>query len=614
MIAPYLPELWDFAGLAVTWAVGVVLGFAGSALAGRRTGIECRMLAGWGALCILLTVWGVLIPASLRYPAIAFVVLAAATQLFTGMRLQRSDWQALGRMMVLTLPLWIVMAPIRPSQPDTFLNLLPNAMYLVDYARLPTAASPPSFSFLPAAPYNEQFLAYLGSLLDNSYPAAGLSLANVLLQLAAGLGIARALGSTTLQTDGTPSWRLTALGFLIATLLNPGFVPRFNFSAYGETALSVTAMFAVCLFVERQAELAAGRMPSLSTPLSLILAAMVNTKQSGSGLVAAILGAAATVGWLERGVSRPRLLRSLLIPALPALLLFGLWRYFVARAGVAELTPRALTEWNWSVVPAMLASAGRIIGEKGVYFGCVAVAVASLPVLLRRFGWTTTTRLLAFHAAVFALYNVYIMATYIAHFSPEMSAEAHSYFRYNTHLSLLLSLALALVVRDLASSALGRAPRYRELAGAGIIALALLAPIGFAYRLRFDLVMPQPLVWDLAKAIKPRVPQGGRLALLLPGDNGSVDAMLTGLLKDVPPRRRDIDLLHRSQAGEAALAEAERLGYALALVSCTAEGEAALLQLRGDGWYKVAAWRYPAEARREHWQQILEWEPLCRES
>jgi hypothetical protein len=173
---------------------------------------------------------------------------------------------------------------------------------------------------------------------------------------------------------------------------------------------------------------------------------------------------------------------------------------------------------------------------------------------------------------------------------------------------------LALTVRELANAALGRAPRYRELAGAGVIALALLAPIGFAYRLRFDLVMPQPLVWDLAKAIKPRVPQGGRLALLLPGDNGSVDAMLTGLLKDVPPRRGDIDLLHRSEAGEAALAEAERLGYPLALVSCTAEGEAALLQLRGDGWYKVAAWRYPAEARRERWQQILEWQPLCRYS
>ena len=68
----------------------------------------------------------------------------------------------------MTLPLWVVMAPVRPSQVDTFLNLLPNADYLVDYARLPTAALPPSYSFIPAAPYNTQFLAFLGSFVDGA--------------------------------------------------------------------------------------------------------------------------------------------------------------------------------------------------------------------------------------------------------------------------------------------------------------------------------------------------------------------------------------------------------------------------------------------------------------
>jgi hypothetical protein len=610
MLAAYLPHLGDLINVVLTWGIGLVLTLAGSAFVGRRSGVEYRMLCGWGALCVALTAWSVLLPASLRLPAILFAVGAAASQLSLRARLQADDWRALRRTLLISLPLWVVMAPIRPSQPDTFLNLLPNAMYLVDYARLPTAASPPSFSYLPAAPYNEQFLTFVGSLLDHNYPPGGLSLVNVMLQLAAGLAIARALGSTSLVGGEAPSWRLTALGFLLATLLNPGFVPRFNFSGYGETSLTVTALFAACFFVQSQTELAAGRSPGLPAPLSLVLAAMVNAKQSGIGLVVALAAAAAVAGCADRLVSRQALLRFIVVSALPAVLLFGLWRYYVAYAGVAELTPLPLAEWNWSIAPTILMSAGRIIAEKAVYFGFVAIALVSLPVLKRRWGWTPTTRLLAFHAAAFALYNLYLVAAYIAHFESEMSAEAHSYFRYNTHLALVLVLALALAARDLAAET-GLARRSRELAGAATIGLALLAPIAFVGRLRFDLVMPQPLVWELANQVKPYLKRGDRLALLLPGDNGSVDTMLSGLLMNSWPRRRDLDLLYRPSADGAALAEAERLNYPLALISCTPEGDAALLKYEHDGWHRLAAWQYPAEAHRQRWQQILAWEPLC---
>lgn len=612
MWALYLPHSGDFVNLAATWGVGLALACAGTAVAGRRTAIEYRMLAGWGALCVVLTAWGVLLPASLRYPAIAFAA-AAASQLTNWGRLQRDDWRSIGRMLLLTLPLWVVMAPIRPSQPDTFLNLLPNAVYLVDYGIFPTASTPPSFSLLPAAPYNVQFLTFLGAFSGPGYPAAGLSLVNVMLVLAAGLAIARALSSPAMCSGAPPSWQLTALGFLAATLLNPGFVPRIDFSAFGETALTVTAMFAAALFVEAQGELAAGRRPMQLLPLGLILAAMVNSKQSGIGLVAVLLGAAIIAGCAEHGVSRPAVLRSVGIAGLPPILLYGLWRYYVAYAGVPELTPLPLAEWNWHVLPETAASAARVIAEKPIYFGCVAIGLASLPLLLRRHGWTATTRLLALHAAAFVLYNIYLTAAYVAHFSPEMSAEAHSFFRYNTHLALILVLALAFALRDIAGDT-GVVRRYRGPAGAAVIGLALLTPIAFLGRLRFDLAMPQPLVWGLAHAVKPYVKDGGRLALLLPGDNGSVEAMLAGVLMDVPPRRRNLELLYRPSADAAALAEAERLGYPLALISCTREDEAELLEHGPDGWHELAAWPYPQASYRQRWQRILAWQPLCRQS
>ena len=108
-----------------------------------------------------------------------------------------------------------------------------------------------------------------------------------------------------------------------------------------------------------------------------------------------------------------------------------------------------------------------------------------------------------------------------------------------------------------------------------VIAAALLVPIGFAYRLRFDLVMPQPLVWDLAEKLKPYLKDGDRLALLLPGDNGSLADMLSGVLTDVAPRRH-LTLLRRQTGDAAALDEAAEQGYRLALISCTSAGSAVL--------------------------------------
>src|SRR5262249_54064674 len=207
-MSPLLPGWAHLLAAVITGGIGAVLLALGSALDGRRTAPEYRIVAGWGALCLVLTVWGVFVPVSLRLPAVLLVVLAVAAQLLPARRITGADWRALGRMLALTLPLWLVMAPIRPSQIDTFLNLLPNACDLVDYARLPIASLPPSYSFLPAAPYDTQFLAFLGSLIDPDYPAAGMSLANVMLVLIAGLAIARVVAPPGVP----PSWGLTGLG------------------------------------------------------------------------------------------------------------------------------------------------------------------------------------------------------------------------------------------------------------------------------------------------------------------------------------------------------------------------------------------------------------------
>jgi hypothetical protein len=402
------------------------------------------------------------------------------------------------------------------------------------------------------------------------------------------------------------------------TLLNPGFVPRIHLAAYGEPALSALGVLAAWLFVLSLGELAASHRPTQLLPLALTLAAIINVKQTGFGLVAALSGAALITVWAERRVLPAPALRFTAFATLPAILLYAIWRYHVAYAGVDELKPLPFAEWNWEHLAVTAASVVEIIAEKPFYFGCVAAAALLLPILLRRQGWTPTTRLLTFNNALFVFYNLFIFSTYIAAFPSEMSLEAHSYFRYNTHLSLVLVLALGLAARDLAAAVLLRAERVRVASGL-VVLIALLAPVAFLKRLRFDLDMPQPLVWNLAKHLSQRLKDEDRVALLLPGDNNSVATMLSGVLAYTPPRRRMLDVLRRDTADQATLDEAARLGYPLALISCTPKAwgnlpaaEAVLLNHDNDGWHVSAAWPYPADATKRRWQHILSWGPLCR--
>jgi hypothetical protein len=607
-MALYLPGLTDLVGVFVTWGIAAILLLIGTVVAGRGAAAEFRIGAGWGALCVVLTLWGVFLPLSLRIPAMAMLAAALLVQIVVSRRLRRDDWIALGRLLLMTLPLWAIMASVRPSQVDTFLNLLPNADYLVDFARLPTATLPPSYSFLPAAPYDTQFLAFLGSLVWRDYPTAGMSLVNVMLRLVAGLAMARMLA----RSAGAPSWVALSLGMLLVTLLDPGFVPRFHFSAYGETGLAVTALLAACLYVEAQEGRAYG------PELSLILAAMINTKQSGIGLVLALFGAAIVLAFAESGTPRRRLVVGAALSLAPAGLLYAVWRYYAAHAGVAELEPLPLSAWNWELLPQTFRGIAGAIAEKPLFFAAEIVSFGCLALMLRRRGWSRATRFLAFNAAAFTLYNGFLVVTYVAHFSAEMATEAHSYFRYNTHLSLILALALALTVCELAMPLWTRRG-VRGSVAALVVGVALLAPVAFAERLRFDIEMPQPLVWDLAAELKPFLRDGDKLAMILPGDNGQIGDLLEGYLASAPPRRRGLDLKRYNAADMAVLDQAAAAGYDLAVISCTPQGfldlpagGAALLRHDANGWHSLGAWPYSAGIALSRWQRERHWPALCR--
>ncbi|MDC6684624.1 hypothetical protein N4Q63_26500, partial [Leclercia adecarboxylata] len=152
-----------------------------------------QLLTGWGIACLILTVWGCVTPLTLAIPATGLAIAGLVGVLAAPRRPNDGLW----RVGVLSLPIWLVLASATPSQVDTWLNRLPNAAYLVDHGVFPRADRPESYSFIPVAPYNTQFVTYAASLLRGELVGNSMGSFNILLQCAAAGLFARKLAGDT---------------------------------------------------------------------------------------------------------------------------------------------------------------------------------------------------------------------------------------------------------------------------------------------------------------------------------------------------------------------------------------------------------------------------------
>jgi len=609
-LALLLPSWLDLAGWAgVLFATLSLLGFGRLLSFGRATP-EAALIAGWGGAVFLLTLWGVTTMTTMRLPAMVIVSAGIIAHGVPTLRLRRGEWQALARIAVLALPLLAVMASARPSQPDTWLNLLPNAAYLYDHGFFPSDASPPAHSFIAGAPYNVQLGALIVGLVTPGFPPSAMIGFNLMLLLAAGLLLARLAAG---HDGASPSWGLTALGLLLATALNPGFVPRYQLSSYSETGVTVTVAFAGWFAARALDRLDGGRDARLDLWLfALALTALINIKQESIILVVGLLFAAAlTIALLA--IDKPRAFAALALAAVPAILLYAVWRWYVlSHFALGELKNLPFEQWHILELPLILWNMLRAAFSRIFLFVCV-IAIAALGVWrLYRREYDVATRVGLMLAGTAFAYNAGLIVTYVVHFEGEMGIGAHSYFRYNTHLGLLLMAAFVLLMR--ASSWLRLAPHWAPRAATAAIVLVLLDPFPFLPMLRFDLEVPNLRLWDLAHYAAAGVAADEHLLLVLPGDNGSVAPALEGVLRYTPPRRPNLDLVVATDPKIAPAAGEPRR----ALFSCAPTGAddvpagAAALRIRdGLAWQTQSFWRYPPVPPRTRWSQVLAPEPLC---
>lgn len=611
MIALLVPSLAQLVGWAAVGFAALIFIGLGRLMSRGGALPEIALIAGWGVACWVLTIWGVVLPLSLRIPAVMLASAGIFGLIWPQSRLAAADWRALGRVLLLSLPLLAVMASARPSQPDTFLNLLPNAAYLYDHGLFPAAGRAAAHSLLPAAPYNLQFVALIAGLVTPQFPFVALIAFNVVLQLAAGLLLARLVVGSGDRAE-PPAWSVVAFGLLLATALNPGFVPRYHLSGYSEPSVMVVLAVAGYLAVRRER--------ASAWLLAAALAALIEIKQDSIALALGIVFAAALQPPAP-GERRRAIVQRAVVAAVPAAILCAAWTWYVharfANPDV-ELTWMPLRQWQWHLLPTVFSQIAHVVGEKIVFFGpLVATLMGFLVCAWRRPALDTIGQRAGLTLLIVALaYNAALLVSYIGHFSGQMTTDAHSFFRYNTHLALLLMVTLVLMLRAPARTWFERQqPRHRGWAAGLAIVVFIVCPAAFIHWVRFDLETPQVRAWDLARHIADAVGRDDRVALILPGDGGSLFPVLEGLLRMTPPRRPNLVLDDVSTLGPDPFAGLAADQWAV--ISCTPSdmagvpaGEAALFARESKGWTLVDHWQYPP-ADDGHWSRVIALAPLC---
>jgi hypothetical protein len=240
--------------------------------------------------------------------------------------------------------------------------------------------------------------------------------------------------------------------------------------------------------------------------------------------------------------------------------------------------------------------------------------------LIRR-DFSHLSRLLILSGATIALFNLFLVFTYISHFPVQDGDEAHSYFRYNTHISLLVGLAIITWVVGMKLPK--PSVRARQIVTTIAVAILVVTPFGFLRQVRYDLQRPRTLIWTLTRQLAERSKDDQRIGLVLPGndDVGAVTLTMRGMLALSEPRRAGLAFDVRTKIDEEVLADLKTAGDDRVLVTCM-PGEllgvpahhAALLRPSAIGWLAEDLGAYPPARPHEYWQPALAAEPFCGRS
>ena len=331
-------------------------------------------------------------------------------------------------------------------------------------------------------------------------------------------------------------WGLAAMALLAGTLLNPTFAQKVVLTAYADVATAVAAGFGGVLGWLLLGDLAAGDRAGArrrAWQFALVMMVLVNVKQVGLVLFVVVTAGVAAAAWRDPAISAAKFLRLVPVMALPALLLYGLWRYHVgvhmADWPGAEVVLRPFADWSFHLIPGILKQMAVVAAKKSLYFAIMLAAAGFAVRALFRFGGPFD-RLALIVGTAFIGYNAFLLLMYVASFGERDALRVVSYWRYNMHGGMLAVAFAAYGLGLVWKRTLAARPGPRRLVWIPV-ALALAAPLVFAHKLRFDLEPQMPHY--RAVALDLDVPADASLYVLDPKGTGA-SAVITRYLHNRP--------------------------------------------------------------------------------
>ncbi|MGJ3261282.1 MAG: hypothetical protein ACFE0S_16905 [Rhodospirillales bacterium] len=518
--------LGAFAVLAGLAAIGRAM-FAGRGLA------EADLFGGWAVAVLVFTVGNVFFRIPFSYVFWVFAAAGGGLALWYLYKERRAGPAGFWRVVILAAPLLLIASARMASEWDEFSHWLPTARFIFEAQQFPFGGREVSGGHFPGYPFGWMLLVYSANMTAGQFVESAGSTLNILLLLTFGVGAVRMWCEATdnpIPDVGRLTWTGALFAVLAATLLNPTFVQKVIMTTYADASTAVAmgggavlAYFVLDALANKETE----RARVLAWQFGLAMAVLINIKQANLVITVLLLGASGLVALRDRAIPFGAYLRVLPAMVLPAVAIYGIWRYHVAvnlPSGVeANFLP--YEKWNldllWPIFERMLIVAGKKIG----YFGVLAIAA----VFALRALWRCETRfdrVAMLTGLTFVGYNAFLFMIFVTHFTEYDALRVASYWRYNHHLGLT-----AVVFGAFALGTLYR----RYLAGKNLqryivpvlFAVVIAAPFVFAEKLRFDTEHPKPFFRNVGAELLELLPEGSRVFLLDPYGSGE-SVVLTG--------------------------------------------------------------------------------------
>ena len=540
----FLPSLPQCSGLISVLCAAVAFALIGRLINCNRGLADLSLLCGGGLSIFAYTAVSTLSTINLKYVVWATMVTAvvAVWKLWRqpcGLMVTNA-W----RIFVLGAPFLVIAAAKWPSEVDVLSHWLYNAQYLFDNGTLPRPELPKTLSAYPGFPYNHTFMLHLVSILSGQFADTAANVVNFGLIIVFAVLLARLIQlaqdrTLAIHKEWAPvSWTLASLVLILATYANPIFVRKIILMANPDTATSVSLAFLGIVawqLMERLRTASQDLMP-WALQFSFLALLFVNLKQPNL-VILFILTICIFCGALFSGKrSWLQLLRWTPLLIGPAIVSYGLWRYFLTTTIVLnEATLLPFSQWQYENIPAILSSMIANVIKKAGYF---SIMFALTGWSIWRF-WRPQNdfdRLALLASGVFLGWNGVLFFLYFAHWTGHASTGASSYWRYNTFIGYFgYAVAVYGIARvvylghlQLLFDKLGKS-RFllsRRRLGKFAVIIAIASPVLTAPYLRFDREQPKPYLRKIGIELSKTLPHGTRLLVHIPGDVGDYASIM----------------------------------------------------------------------------------------